>query len=393
MFFHIDESGNTGNNLFDAAQPRLSYGVLSSLTNVDVLGEPLMLEIRKRIGQERIHASQLNVAGLTPIVPLLAAIQRKMRFEFDYYFVVKLDYAVTTLFEAVFDQGLNPAVKWDLYWTPMRYTVIARLASILPVDVLQRSWELSRARKAQLKSSDIFALLTEVRALVLAAPFDERACELIVNALDWGIANPLQLDYGTDDANMISPNAIGYQFVSSAIARRVKKKNRRHPAAIVIDRQNQFNPAQLRTHQLLGAMTKGIVAMPGDEQRTFIKHPLHATLSRDEVMYRGIPDSWPVVSGSENSIGLQIVDVYLWLTNRVLTGANLSSELKAFWFMFGPNSMIDGISIDGMMQRFSKFEEILPKQENLTDEHKASHRQLVEKHRTKVRSLKLGGEA
>ena len=37
MYFHIDEAGNTGNNLFDSDQPRLSYGVLSSLVNADAL--------------------------------------------------------------------------------------------------------------------------------------------------------------------------------------------------------------------------------------------------------------------------------------------------------------------------------------------------------------------
>ena len=45
MFFHIDESGNTGNNLFDANQPVLSYGVLSCRTNVDVLCSGLHKQI------------------------------------------------------------------------------------------------------------------------------------------------------------------------------------------------------------------------------------------------------------------------------------------------------------------------------------------------------------
>ncbi len=35
MYFYIDESGNSGNNLFDRSQPVLSYGVLSSEVNVD----------------------------------------------------------------------------------------------------------------------------------------------------------------------------------------------------------------------------------------------------------------------------------------------------------------------------------------------------------------------
>ena len=33
MFFFIDESGNIGNNLFDASQPLLCYGTLSSRLN------------------------------------------------------------------------------------------------------------------------------------------------------------------------------------------------------------------------------------------------------------------------------------------------------------------------------------------------------------------------
>jgi hypothetical protein len=35
MFLHIDEPGNSGNNLFDQNQPVLSYGALSSRWDVD----------------------------------------------------------------------------------------------------------------------------------------------------------------------------------------------------------------------------------------------------------------------------------------------------------------------------------------------------------------------
>jgi hypothetical protein len=30
MFFYVDESGHTGSNLFDPAQPQLYYGVLQA---------------------------------------------------------------------------------------------------------------------------------------------------------------------------------------------------------------------------------------------------------------------------------------------------------------------------------------------------------------------------
>ena len=37
MFFFVDESGHTGANLFDAAQPKLYYGLLSSAVFVEAI--------------------------------------------------------------------------------------------------------------------------------------------------------------------------------------------------------------------------------------------------------------------------------------------------------------------------------------------------------------------
>jgi len=37
MYYFVDESGNTGLHLFDAAQPLLYYGVLGARANLDVI--------------------------------------------------------------------------------------------------------------------------------------------------------------------------------------------------------------------------------------------------------------------------------------------------------------------------------------------------------------------
>ncbi|KAF7772986.1 hypothetical protein PMAN_b0639 [Pseudoalteromonas marina] len=87
MFFHIDESGNTGNNLFDENQPRLSYGLISSVTNVDALCVVEHNAIRDIIDDDLIHANILGIGGLVKIAPLLIKIQKKMKFDFDYYFI------------------------------------------------------------------------------------------------------------------------------------------------------------------------------------------------------------------------------------------------------------------------------------------------------------------
>ena len=80
MFFHIDESGNTGNNLFDEAQPRLSYGVLSSKRNVDALCVSIHKKIQREIGRPQIHANELGFGGLVKITDHLIELQEKMEF-------------------------------------------------------------------------------------------------------------------------------------------------------------------------------------------------------------------------------------------------------------------------------------------------------------------------
>ena len=44
-----------------------------------------------------------------------------------------------------------------------------------------------------------------------------------------------------------------------------------------------------------------------------------------------------------------------------------------------------------MAQRFMEFERLLPSFEDISDERKQAAKELIEKHRNKVRSLNLGG--
>ncbi|MCU9850493.1 hypothetical protein OEZ60_21135 [Defluviimonas sp. WL0024] len=50
--------------------------------------------------------------------------------QFSLYKVVKPDHAIITFFDQVFDAGLNEAVRWDHYWTPLRYAVVVKVAHL-----------------------------------------------------------------------------------------------------------------------------------------------------------------------------------------------------------------------------------------------------------------------
>lgn len=387
MFFHIDESGNTGNNLFDRNQPTLSYGLISCTKNVDVLCERQFKLIQEVIGDDRLHANVLGIKGLVEIAPHLCAIQRKMKFDFDYYFIEKLDYALVIFFDSVFDAGLNEAVKWDTYWTPMRYIVIHKLSILFDEELLRESWRLSIIKKIESCEQDIIKLLTTIKDRAKESPLDDRSKEVIVDALSFGIANPLSLDFGHSDQKMLSPNAVGFQFVVSAVARRTRKKRRKSVSSIIVDRQNQFNKAQAGTHYNLARISEALKKSPEADKGIYLNHPLFTDFTAEEIMNKGLTDRELTIANSGESIGLQIVDVYLWIANKLISGSQLPDELMYLWSMFCRRSLIDGISLDGMGARFSQFEKNLPAFEDLSEEQLVYVRKSIEKHREKVKGL------
>lgn len=96
--------------MFDATQPVLYYGVLSSDMNLDVLVEERLAPLRKRLGVDRLHAAQLGVGRLANIADELVSMQKKFTLRFDLYRVNKPDHAVICFYDQVFDQAMNPAV-------------------------------------------------------------------------------------------------------------------------------------------------------------------------------------------------------------------------------------------------------------------------------------------
>lgn len=387
MFFHIDESGNTGNNLFDAAQPTLSYGLLSSRTNVDVLGAKIHRAMLSKLGVQTLHAAELGTDRIEVIAPLLIELQKKMSFDFDYYFIEKPTYALVQFFEAVYDAGLNEAVAWMHYWTPMRFFLIRLLQDLLDEDLLRRSWSLSSEKKISRRQDEVVALLSDVRERVAACRLDDRTKEILMCPLDFGIAHPQKLDFGTSDPKIISPNAIAFQFVATAMGRRLRKKGVKTALAITLDHQQQFNSAQLTTHEAQRMIDEGFKKAPSDQQAFILNHPLYQHLNRQEVVDRGIPAESPVVSRSAHSIGLQIVDVYLWLTNKFLQGVALPPGANALARQFLKRASYDGVSMKGMMSRWRAFEEQLPTFEELTESQMQMAAKLRENHRSKVASL------
>lgn len=389
MFFHIDESGNTGNNLFDTSQPLLSYGVLSSRTSVDAIGHQLHKEMLSSLGVDVLHASKLGEDRIEKISKLLQKLHDKMQFEFGFYFIEKQTYALVQLFEAVFDAGLNEAVPWIHYWTPMRFLMIRHLSEIADESLLRKSWELSSAKNIEKRYPEVIEILSELRSRALTQIHDPRVREIFSNALAFGMTFPEKLDFGTSDPKIISPNAVGFQFVIGQIARQLRKKNETKANAIVVDYQQQFNGAQLRTHKHQKLIAEGLRKSKPSDQRLILEHPLYSHLTKREILGREIPDQPPTVSRSADSIGLQIVDLYLWIIGRAVKGDQLQPGTLALARTINKKMTFDGIWMRGMQSRWNHFEQKLPQFENLTEDQLKAVAAQVDAHRASVDAMNL----
>lgn len=215
--------------MFDATQPVLHYGVLSSDLNLDVLVEERLAPLRKRLGVDRLHAAQLGVGRLATIADQLVSIQKKFTLRFDLYRVNKPDHAVICFYDQVFDQAMNPAVTWTSYWTPLRYILLLKLASLFEKEDARLAWSARIDTNRTRANERLIAVCQQIAGRVYQLP-DARSRQLIGDGLTWAAQNPDAIGYNVhhaDDIKQISPNIIGFQSVMHGIAKRIVQRGRR----------------------------------------------------------------------------------------------------------------------------------------------------------------------
>jgi hypothetical protein len=339
MHFFVDESGNTGSNLFDPKQPNLYYGVLGCRTNLDVTAEPMLARLRTDLGVKRLHASDLGANRLVEVATAFAKFQKLNDVRLNFYTVVKSDHAVISFFDQIFDSGMNDAVPWHCYWTPLRYVLLLRVAELFDDDLRRRSWTARLEQNPERCAANLEALCKDLRARVNQLP-DRRTTELVDGALRWAEARPNEIAYGAsnrESALQISPNLVGFQQVLQGIAM-ASAKIRRTVRSITVDRQNEFNTAQGFLADIYRRLRDSTIKMPP---------------GMPDFDWSNMPGEPPQFKGSETSAGLEMVDAYLWIAKRNMEGRDLPYELEHLLFGQRHRGRMDQVSLEGIRKRWS----------------------------------------
>lgn len=339
MYFYVDESGHSGSDLFDEHQPNLYYGVLSSPQDIDVVAEAELALLRRHLGHPRLHATELGIGRLLEIAPQIEKLQQRLEMSFDVYRFVKADHAIISFFDQVFDSGMNSAVPYEAYWTPLRYLVLLHVAMMFTPQLAKQAWAARIEINNQIAESQLVEVCMALSKRIKEVPSAEIR-KIIKLALSWAGKNPNELGYNISkkkDIITILPNAVAFQLVMQGIAKRLEESAR--PATkIVVDRQSQFNKSQ-----------KWLAKFYGDAREIEIQTGSSEMPQADWSFMPVIPIQ---IATDAPSAGLELVDLRLWVTKRMLE-KEVPEELLTM--ILGPHferTMTDDISLASIAERW-----------------------------------------
>ena len=108
-FAYIDESGNTGLNLFDPAQPYFLHVAMTSPVDFDDVFQTRVDNIARTAGVDYLHASEMGQDVVESVAEKVSELVQFSQVRFHFAYIVKPDTAVAKFYDAIFDPGENPA--------------------------------------------------------------------------------------------------------------------------------------------------------------------------------------------------------------------------------------------------------------------------------------------
>src|SRR5947208_16411000 len=76
MYAYVDETGNTGNRIFDCDQPLFITAAMMTRGNFDVIQKIGVAAIAKKAGAQALHANKLGVGKIEDIAPDLLKLMK-----------------------------------------------------------------------------------------------------------------------------------------------------------------------------------------------------------------------------------------------------------------------------------------------------------------------------
>lgn len=304
---YTDESGNTGNNIFDLSQPNFWTGTVFSEFDLDKYGKTEFDCLVREIGVQELHGNELGVQRLEIIANRIENLISTFNIGFIFTIIEKKHISTMKFVDTLLDSGLNKAVS------PIHYGQRALripLAATIAVNFSQRNKEEFWNVYKNLDYLGFCKILRRVEWNIAEKCSDKRIRELLLDAITWAKNNPDQL-LTHKRGELDSPNIVAFTLVMKSLYTIAKSRNYR-VKRFVHDHQNQFAKYMKTVFAVFSEITFSM--------DTF------SWITDSELV--DLYDGSIEFKASDLVYGLQIVDVALWLIKRYMTGS-ISKEFVA----------------------------------------------------------------
>jgi hypothetical protein len=340
MFAYVDETGNTGGNLFDPEQPWFITAGLMTKVNFDVLERNLF---SAQAGNDEIdfHANEVGFEQIEQIAPKLLIITKKRDARFFISRVEKLYLATAKIVDTIFDSYENKAVPWHVYnLRHLKLILLFKLARfVLNEDIAKLFWN-GLMHKNSTTASELFveackAMLARVDNLP-----DQRSREIAREAFTWAIENYDRIT--VHSATKLAryghmPNTVAFTNLIKGIERQSQAWGK-SVKIIKHDRQTQFERSLAFVHELYANADPMPIAWP----------------SMGTYSLQKVNGSKFVVATRFESPGIQLVDIVLWLFSRINSGAELLEHSHRFMGYVLRKGYFNDFSFDGVYSSLDK---------------------------------------
>ena len=198
IYAYVDETGNTGHNLFDRDQPDFFTGALITKGDFDVAFGKRTRDIAAAFGAGSLHGKDLGVYRLESVATDLIRLFESARAHFFVSRVEKKYLLASKMFDSLLDSGENAAVGWHHYnIRPLRLIFAFKLAVMIDEDTARRFWKCILEPNER-KAYDMLPQVCEALQRNIGRVPDERSRQVIGEGLEWARTHPRAIQIHTD---------------------------------------------------------------------------------------------------------------------------------------------------------------------------------------------------
>jgi len=308
IYAYVDESGNTGKNIFDPAQPDYYTAAVVNKGDFDATYGGRIKTIAQKVGANAIHANELGLGRLEEVAGDLYKLLSASNAHFFVSRVEKAYLLATKMFDVLFDSGENAAVAWHTYnFRPLKIMLAFKLAAAIDDEIAREFWKCLLLPSEEASRKMLPAICEALKARLTILP-DERSRQVLGDGLDWIIKHPESVHLATEQKIAKQghfPNLVAFTNLLNGL-QHFSTLWKKKIARITHDEQNEFGRMLQSSHAMFSNAAPDVIEWAGE------RYSLQMA-----------PGSQFVIKGDEESAGIQMADAALWLYGQSLKGKDI----------------------------------------------------------------------